>query len=158
MASLEPVRAAYDAKDVAASAEAHAAKASAGADAPREPGSKEDHGGSSADYIKSVVFGGLDGIITTFAIVASVQGAQQVRGGEGDTAGGQGPRLALTLPPSNARGPRLALTLPPSRALWVTAGAQEPRLALTLPPSRSRALRRPAAAAAAAPASPSTSC
>ena len=37
MASLEPVRAAYDAKDVAASAEAHAAKASAsaGADAPR---------------------------------------------------------------------------------------------------------------------------
>lgn len=30
---------------------------------------------SFAEYIKSIVFGGLDGIITTFAIVASVAGA-----------------------------------------------------------------------------------
>jgi hypothetical protein len=30
---------------------------------------------SLADYIKSIVFGGLDGIVTTFAIVASVVGA-----------------------------------------------------------------------------------
>jgi hypothetical protein len=27
------------------------------------------------DYIKSIVFGGLDGIVTTFAIIASVVGA-----------------------------------------------------------------------------------
>ena len=36
--------------------------------------SGEKHGGGS-DYIKSIVFGGLDGIITTFAIVAAVAGA-----------------------------------------------------------------------------------
>ena len=41
----------------------------------------EQHGGGTlcgrapGDYIKSIVFGGLDGIITTFAIVASVAGA-----------------------------------------------------------------------------------
>eukprot|EP00039_Didymoeca_costata_P019651 m.338385 g.338385 ORF g.338385 m.338385 type:complete len:304 (+) comp18401_c0_seq1:115-1026(+) len=37
--------------------------------------SVEKHAGSSGDYVKAVVFGGLDGIITTFAVVASVAGA-----------------------------------------------------------------------------------
>jgi DNA damage-binding protein 1 len=35
----------------------------------------EKHGGAGADFVKSIVFGGLDGIITTFAIVAAVAGA-----------------------------------------------------------------------------------
>ena len=32
------------------------------------------HGGVGSDYIKSIVFGGLDGIITTFSTIASVAG------------------------------------------------------------------------------------
>jgi len=35
----------------------------------------EKHGGAGSDYIKSIVFGGLDGIMTTFAIVAAAAGA-----------------------------------------------------------------------------------
>jgi len=35
----------------------------------------EQHGGTGSEYIKAIVFGGLDGIITTFAVVASVKGA-----------------------------------------------------------------------------------
>jgi len=38
-------------------------------------GTDEDAGGAG-DYVKSLVFGGLDGIITTFAIVATVAGAR----------------------------------------------------------------------------------
>ena len=90
---MDAARDAYAAGDVSASVAAHAAKAgsllSSGApasygsadvaDAPPAPpaANKEDHGGTGSDYIKSVVFGGLDGIITTFAIIASVQGANQ---------------------------------------------------------------------------------
>jgi len=37
--------------------------------------STEKHAGSDGDYVKPIVFGGLDGIITTFAVVASVNGA-----------------------------------------------------------------------------------
>jgi len=36
---------------------------------------KEAHQGTSGEYVQSVVFGGLDGIITTFAIVAAAAGA-----------------------------------------------------------------------------------
>eukprot|EP01060_Flectonema_neradi_P036793 TRINITY_DN7198_c2_g1_i1.p1 TRINITY_DN7198_c2_g1~~TRINITY_DN7198_c2_g1_i1.p1 ORF type:complete len:295 (+),score=63.96 TRINITY_DN7198_c2_g1_i1:66-950(+) len=36
---------------------------------------KEDHGGSGSEFVKPIVFGGLDGIITTFAVVAAAQGA-----------------------------------------------------------------------------------
>ena len=36
----------------------------------------ETHGGVGSDRIKSIVFGGLDGVITTFSIVAAVAGAQ----------------------------------------------------------------------------------
>lgn len=35
----------------------------------------EKHGTIGRDYVKSIVFGGLDGIITTFSIVAAVAGA-----------------------------------------------------------------------------------
>ena len=82
--------AAFERGDAAASAAVHAKRmASSAAASPLSAtvplagagaavaGAKEDHGSSATDYIKSVVFGGLDGIITTFAIVASVQGAQQ---------------------------------------------------------------------------------
>lgn len=37
----------------------------------------EKHKGGASDYVKSIVFGGLDGIITTFAIVAASAGAGQ---------------------------------------------------------------------------------
>lgn len=67
---MEAARTAYAAGDVPASVAAHEAKA--GTLVAR---SKEDHGGAGSDYIKSIVFGGLDGIITTFAIVSSVIGA-----------------------------------------------------------------------------------
>jgi VIT1/CCC1 family predicted Fe2+/Mn2+ transporter len=36
---------------------------------------KENHGGAGSDRVKSIVFGGLDGVITTFSIVAAVAGA-----------------------------------------------------------------------------------
>jgi len=35
----------------------------------------EKHSGDAGKYIKSIVYGGLDGIITTFAVVASIAGA-----------------------------------------------------------------------------------
>lgn len=34
----------------------------------------EVHGGAGSDYIKSIVFGGIDGIITTFSTIASIVG------------------------------------------------------------------------------------
>lgn len=64
---MELARSAYSSGDVAASAAAHRVKAAS---------SPEQHGGSGSEYIKSIVFGGLDGIITTFAIIASVAGAK----------------------------------------------------------------------------------
>ena len=54
-------RDAFKNKDVEASRKAHM--------------EKEDHGGAGSEYVKSIVFGGLDGIITTFAVVAAAQGA-----------------------------------------------------------------------------------
>lgn len=36
---------------------------------------KEEHSNTPSEFIKSMVFGGLDGIITTFAVVAAVSGA-----------------------------------------------------------------------------------
>lgn len=38
--------------------------------------SQEHHGGEAAEYLKSIVYGGLDGIITTFATVTSTAGAE----------------------------------------------------------------------------------
>ena len=37
----------------------------------------EKHGGAGGDYVKAVTFGGLDGIGTTFAIIAAAAGANQ---------------------------------------------------------------------------------
>lgn len=72
MTGVNPMqaRAAFEDKDSDASKRLHEAHAG---------GHNEDgehwHGGAGSDYIKSMVFGGLDGIITTFAIVAAVAGA-----------------------------------------------------------------------------------
>ena len=62
--NLEKAREAWLHRDPAASKAAHSATATAG----------ERHA-KSGKYIKSVVYGGLDGIITTFAVVAGVNGA-----------------------------------------------------------------------------------
>lgn len=61
---MDKARDAYKSGDIEASRQAHAVGIH-----------NEDHGGSASDYVKSVVFGGLDGIITTFAVVAAAQGA-----------------------------------------------------------------------------------
>jgi hypothetical protein len=40
------------------------------------PFAAEKHGGASSAYLGDMVYGGLDGIITTFAVVSGVAGAQ----------------------------------------------------------------------------------
>lgn len=35
---------------------------------------EEKHGGFGSEFVKSLVFGGLDGVITTFSTIASVAG------------------------------------------------------------------------------------
>lgn len=59
--NLEKAKEAYNNKDINATIEAH----------------KKDHEphNESGKYIKSLIYGGLDGIITTFAVVAGVAGA-----------------------------------------------------------------------------------
>lgn len=66
--AMDKARDAFAAGDLEASAAAHRAKAGI-------VSSPEQHGGAGSDYIKSIVFGGLDGIITSYAVVASVGGA-----------------------------------------------------------------------------------
>mmetsp|Transcript_4265 Transcript_4265/g.19349 ORF Transcript_4265/g.19349 Transcript_4265/m.19349 type:complete len:282 (+) Transcript_4265:61-906(+) len=61
---LDAARAAYDTGDIDASRAAHEAKIH----------SDEHHAGDAGKYVKSLVFGGLDGIITTFAVVAASVG------------------------------------------------------------------------------------
>ena len=60
---LYQAKQAYKTGDVAASVAAHQARA------------PESHQQEQGQYIKSAVYGGLDGIITTFAVVAGVAGA-----------------------------------------------------------------------------------
>ena len=55
--------------DIELSIAAHDAKKGTSGDA------NEDHAGSANDYVKSLIFGGLDGIVTTFAIVCAIVGA-----------------------------------------------------------------------------------
>lgn len=62
---LKKAQEAYRQGDVAASAAAHSASRSA----------EEKHRHETGQYIKSAVYGGLDGIVTTFAVVAGVAGA-----------------------------------------------------------------------------------
>jgi len=61
--NLKKAREAFEKRDVAASIAAHAGVAD------------ETHQAESGQYIKSAVYGGLDGIITTFAVVAGAAGA-----------------------------------------------------------------------------------
>lgn len=69
---LEGARSAFTARDVNASAVAHASKAAAGvAGAPHHSAEPHVQGG---EYVKLLVFGGLDGILTSFAIVAGAAG------------------------------------------------------------------------------------
>jgi len=72
--------AAFESKDHAASRAAHdsafaAAAAKTGSGSGGAAGdAREDHSGAGSEFVKSLVFGGLDGGITTFSIIASVAG------------------------------------------------------------------------------------
>lgn len=66
---LEKARNAFDKKNLKASAALHEV------DEIRKA-AQEQHGSNTSKYIGSMVFGGLDGIITTFAVVSGVAGAQ----------------------------------------------------------------------------------
>eukprot|EP00793_Prasinoderma_coloniale_P007074 PRCOL_00006926-RA len=68
---LSAARAAYSSVDVEASIAAHNLRATGG--------HVEGHSGEGGKYVKSLVYGGLDGIITTFAIVAATVGGDQSR-------------------------------------------------------------------------------
>ncbi|MEW6752129.1 MAG: VIT1/CCC1 transporter family protein [Candidatus Latescibacterota bacterium] len=66
---IDEARQAFSRGDLRAAAAAH------------EPGriahgAREEHGGAGAAYIGEMVYGGLDGIITTFAVVSGVAGAK----------------------------------------------------------------------------------
>ncbi len=69
MRRLDQARKAYATGNEEASAEAHAPERISQA-------AKEEHGRASDQYIGNMVYGGLDGIVTTFAVVSGVAGAQ----------------------------------------------------------------------------------
>src|SRR4030067_3226861 len=66
---LEEMCIAFAKRDVKALVLAHAPERIAQA-------AREQHGGASDQYIGNMVYGGLDGILTTFAVVSGVAGAQ----------------------------------------------------------------------------------
>lgn len=66
---LSLARISFSQGDVSASARAHTPEAIAQAAA-------EEHGGAGSQYVGDMVLGGLDGIITTFAVVSGVAGAR----------------------------------------------------------------------------------
>ena len=77
-APLMSARSAYASNDVDASRDYHtAAHSDGGSDGDGETARKKESEVHSAygEHIKSIVYGGLDGIITTFATVTSVAGA-----------------------------------------------------------------------------------
>jgi VIT1/CCC1 family predicted Fe2+/Mn2+ transporter len=65
---IDQARGAYRSRDRAASAAAHAQ------DRVRRAAA-EEHSGTGGQYIGDLVYGGLDGIVTTFAVVSGVAGA-----------------------------------------------------------------------------------
>lgn len=65
---FEKARQAFRRRDQQASALAH--------DPARIAEAAEKHGGAGSQYLGEMVYGGLDGIITTFAVVSGVAGAQ----------------------------------------------------------------------------------
>ena len=65
---LEEARKAFKQDDMQSSAHAHTHKAITEA--------AEEHGGAGSQYLGEMGYGGLDGIITTFAVVSGVAGAQ----------------------------------------------------------------------------------
>ena len=67
--NIDRAREAYKKGDAEAAKEAHDAN-----------GHQEPHNTGSGQYIGSAVYGGLDGIITTFAVVAGVAGAELTAG------------------------------------------------------------------------------
>jgi VIT1/CCC1 family predicted Fe2+/Mn2+ transporter len=69
---VDEAREAYARKDKAASAAAHTAERIA----QSVSGAPEEHAGAGSQYIGDFVYGGLDGIITTFAVVSGVAGAE----------------------------------------------------------------------------------
>lgn len=66
--SLDKAKEAYRRRDAEASRGAHSVE-------PARTSAEEEHRQEQGQYIKSIVYGGLDGIITTFAVVAGVAGA-----------------------------------------------------------------------------------
>jgi len=64
---LDQAPRAFEKKDLVASGKAHAPEAIERA--------MEAHGGTSHQYVGDMVYGGLDGIVTTFAVVSGVAGA-----------------------------------------------------------------------------------
>jgi hypothetical protein len=67
MRRLDRARAAYRKGDRSAAADAHRPDRIAAA--------AEEHGGAGDLYLGDLVYGGLDGVVTTFAIVSGVAGA-----------------------------------------------------------------------------------
>lgn len=61
---MSEAQASYSKLDIEGSRRAH-----------QHPAAQEKHSGAAGKYIKSIVYGGLDGIITVFAVVASIAGA-----------------------------------------------------------------------------------
>lgn len=72
---LDEAREAYRRKDAEASRRAHGS--AAGQEPAAAPGifARESHTTGQGRYLKSIIYGGLDGTITTFAAVAGVAGA-----------------------------------------------------------------------------------
>lgn len=75
--NLEQARAAFDLRDEEASRSAHTAEALVAKNSEKHP--------KMGGHIKSIVYGGLDGIITTFAVVAGAAG------------GGLGPNVVIVM-------------------------------------------------------------
>ena len=69
MRRVDEARKGYASGDASLSAHAHAPDRIAQA-------AREEHGGAAQQYLGDMVYGGLDGIITTFAVVSGVAGAK----------------------------------------------------------------------------------